>query len=312
MIDFSRLVTHKNVSTSADPDFKMGQKPPLLLLLLSRFSRPRLCDSIDGSPQGSPVPGILQARTLEWLPFPSPMQESEKWKWKSLSRVRLLSTPWTAAFQAPPPMGFSRQEYWSGVPLPSPKNLHSIHLISRWTCSLSESTSRAAVKYLRVGSKYESQQATRWDWLPAAGDCPPRQQGDFQETPSIMSWMVSSPKTCSNPHPYTWASQPVSIQLCLTLCDPMDWSSPGQIPLFHGILQARILEWVTISYSRGSYWPRDQTHISCTGRWILYIWATWEAPPVNVTFFKIRVFANMVKLSRNHESSLSPIWWVAL
>ena len=92
-----------------------------------------------------------------------------------------------AAFQAPPPMGFSRQEYWSGVPLPSPKNLHSIHLISRWTCSLSESTSRAAVKYLRVGSKYESQQATRWDWLPAAGDCPPRQQGDFQETPSIMS-----------------------------------------------------------------------------------------------------------------------------
>ena len=44
---------------------------------------------------------------------------------KSLSRVRLLATPWTAAFQAPPSMGFSRQEYWSGVPLPSPHGLYS-------------------------------------------------------------------------------------------------------------------------------------------------------------------------------------------
>ena len=48
------------------------------------------------------------------------MHESEKWKVKSLSRIQLLATPWTAAYQAPPPMGFSRQEYWSGVPLPSP------------------------------------------------------------------------------------------------------------------------------------------------------------------------------------------------
>ena len=48
------------------------------------------------------------------------MHESEKMKVKSLSRVRLLATSWTAAYQAPPSMGFSRQEYWSGVPLPSP------------------------------------------------------------------------------------------------------------------------------------------------------------------------------------------------
>ena len=83
---------------------------------------PTLCDPIDGSPPGSPVPGILQARTLEWIAISS----SSAWKWKvkvkSLSRVRLLSTPWTAAYQAPPSMGFSRQEYWSGLPLPSPKN----------------------------------------------------------------------------------------------------------------------------------------------------------------------------------------------
>ena len=82
-------------------------------------SSPTLCDPIDGSPPGSPVPGILQARTLEW----AAISFSNAWKWKvkvkSLSRVRLLATPWTAAFQAPRSMGFSRQEFWSGVPLPS-------------------------------------------------------------------------------------------------------------------------------------------------------------------------------------------------
>ena len=81
-------------------------------------SCPALCNHIDGSPPGSPIPGILQARTLEWVAI----SFSNAWKWKVkgklLSRVRLLATPWTAAYQAPPSMGFSRQEYWSGVPLP--------------------------------------------------------------------------------------------------------------------------------------------------------------------------------------------------
>ena len=80
-----------------------------------------LCDPIDGSPPGSPIPGILQARALEWVAI----SFSNAWKWKvkvkSLSRVRLLATPWTTAYQAPPSMGFPRQEYWSGVPLPSPR-----------------------------------------------------------------------------------------------------------------------------------------------------------------------------------------------
>ena len=83
-------------------------------------SCPTLCDSIDGSPPGSPVPGILQARTLEWVAISFSNAEKWKVKVKSLSRVRLLATPWTAAYQAPQSMGFSRQEYWSGVPLPSP------------------------------------------------------------------------------------------------------------------------------------------------------------------------------------------------
>ena len=78
-----------------------------------------LCDPIDGSPPGSSIHGILQARTLEWVAI----FFSNAWKWKVkvklLSRVQLLATPWTAAHQAPPAMGLSRQEYWSGVPLPS-------------------------------------------------------------------------------------------------------------------------------------------------------------------------------------------------
>ena len=82
-----------------------------------------LCNPIDGSPPGSPVPGVLQARTLEWVAI----SFSNAWKWKvkvkSLSHIWLLATPWTVAHQAPPAMGFSRQEYWSGVPLLSPDHL---------------------------------------------------------------------------------------------------------------------------------------------------------------------------------------------
>ena len=79
-----------------------------------------LCDPIDSSPPGFPVPGILQARILEWVAI----SFSNSWKWKvkvkSPSCVQPSVIPWTAALQAPPSMGFSRQEYWSGLPLPSP------------------------------------------------------------------------------------------------------------------------------------------------------------------------------------------------
>ena len=78
-------------------------------------SCPTLCDPIDGSPPGSLIPGILQARTLEWVAISFSSARKWKVKVKSLSRVRLLATPWTAAYQAPLPMGFSRQKYWSGV-----------------------------------------------------------------------------------------------------------------------------------------------------------------------------------------------------
>ena len=82
---------------------------------------PTLCDPIDSSPPGSPVPGIRQARTLEWVAISFSNAEKWKVKGKSLSRVWLVVTPWTTVHQVSPSMGFSRQEYWSGVPSSSPK-----------------------------------------------------------------------------------------------------------------------------------------------------------------------------------------------
>ena len=93
---------------------------------------PTLCDPMDGSPPGSPVPGILQARTLEWVAI----SFSSGWKWKvkvkSLSRVRLLATPWTAAHQAPPSMGFSR--LW--------KNIVASALLSHWSVFMEDASCR--------------------------------------------------------------------------------------------------------------------------------------------------------------------------
>ena len=93
-------------------------------------SCPTLCDPIDGSLPGSPVPGILQARTLKWVAI----SFSNAWKWKvkvkSLSHVWLFTTPWTAAYQAPLSIGFSRQDYWSRLPLPSPHTYSRYHYIS--------------------------------------------------------------------------------------------------------------------------------------------------------------------------------------
>ena len=111
-----------NNFTFTFPFFKTQSLNAAATAAKSLQSCPTLCDPIDGSPPSFPVPGILQARILEWVAI----SFSNAWKWKvkvkSLSRVRLLSTPWTAAQHAPPSMGFSRQKYWSGVPLPSPFN----------------------------------------------------------------------------------------------------------------------------------------------------------------------------------------------
>ena len=119
---------------------------------------------------------------------------STMWKWKSLSRVRLFSTPWTVACQAPLPMGFSRQECWNGLPLPSPGDI------------------------LNPGIE---------PWSPTL-------QADslLSEPPRVVVM-------------YTKVTQSY-----LTLCDPLDY-------IVHGILQARILEWVAVPFSRRSSQPRD-------------------------------------------------------
>ena len=104
-----------------------------VLLLLSRSSRVQLWDPTDSSPPGSPVPGILQARTLEWVAI----SFSSAWKWKvkvkSLSRVRLFVTPWDCSLP-----GSSVQEYWSGLPLPSPSYTLPWFISATWQTSIQQ------------------------------------------------------------------------------------------------------------------------------------------------------------------------------
>ena len=116
----SLILVFKAKSKSLLPQWRFEMiKNPAAAAAKSLQSCRTLCDPMDCSLPGFSVPGILQARTLEWVAI----SFSNAWKWKvkvkSLSRVWLLATPWTAAHQAPPSMGFSGQQYWSGVPLPS-------------------------------------------------------------------------------------------------------------------------------------------------------------------------------------------------
>ena len=120
-------------------------------------SCPTLCDPIDGSPPGSPVPGILQARTLEWVAISFSNASKWKVKVKSLSRVQLLATPWSAAYQAPPSMGFSRQEYWSGVPLLSPAAAKMCHEV--WS---SPHPTPPVLTSHRTATRLRSTQAVTW------------------------------------------------------------------------------------------------------------------------------------------------------
>ena len=143
-------------------------------------SCPTLCDPIDGSPPGPAIPGILQARTLEWVAI----SFSNAWKWKvkvkSLSRVWLLATSWTAAYQAPPSMGFSRQEYWSGVPLPSP------------TTCIQRGASQVAlvVKNLPANDGDKRDAETKGMQVWSLGGEDPLQQGMATHA-SILAWRIS-------------------------------------------------------------------------------------------------------------------------
>ena len=132
---------------------------------------PTLCDPIDDSPPGSAVPGILQARTLEWVAISFP----NAWKWKVkvrlLSRVRPFATPWTVAYQAFLSMGFSRQEYWSGMLLPSPISCY----MELKNCSAESWASLMAQMGKNPSAMQETQvQSLGWEdpwrreWLPTS------------------------------------------------------------------------------------------------------------------------------------------------
>ena len=106
-------------SKEINPVNPLGNRSWIFIAAAAKLlqSCPTLCNPIDGSPSGSPIPGILQAGTLAWVAISFSNARKWKVKVKSLSCVRLFATPWTAAYQAPPSMGFSRQEYWSGLSL---------------------------------------------------------------------------------------------------------------------------------------------------------------------------------------------------
>ena len=121
-----------------------------------------LCDPIDGSPPGSPVPGILQARALVWVAI----SFCNAWKWKvkarSLSRVRLFATPWTEAHQAPLSMGWSRQDYWSMLPFPGdlPNQGRNLKSAFQSDSLLSETQGKT-----RVWKKWEKRDFVNWNLL---------------------------------------------------------------------------------------------------------------------------------------------------
>ena len=131
------------------------------------FSPVRLCATPETAAHQAPpgtkiVPGILQARTLEWVAISFSNAWKLKVKVKSLSRVWVFAIPWTAAYQAPPPMGFARQEYWSGLTLPSPTfqlTPHKIYmdlfqLIGLGFCEVQAKATRLPRTKEEIKSKY--------------------------------------------------------------------------------------------------------------------------------------------------------------
>ena len=164
---------------------------PLISAAKSLQSCPTLCNPIDISPPGSAVPGILQARTLEWVAI----SFSNAWKWKvkvkSLSRVRLFATPWIAAHQAPPPMGFSRQEYWSGVPLPSPE-IKSVNLKGNQSWIFIGSTDgEAETNILATWCEELTYWKGPWCWerLKAGGEGDDRGWDGWMGSPTQWTWV---------------------------------------------------------------------------------------------------------------------------
>ena len=167
---------------------------------------PTLCDPIDSSPPGSPVPGIIQARTLEWVTISFSNVGKWKVKVKSLSCVQLLAIPWTAVYQAPPSMGFSRQEYWSGVPLPSPRGRVG------WPIRVQLFSGRSVQSLMQEAVHEPS----------AVAPCQ-LSGARRQQTQRRLSFRLDV-------FSFVGTATAKSLQLCPTLCNPIDGSPPGSRP----------------------------------------------------------------------------------
>ena len=167
----------------------------------------------------------------------------------SLSRVRLFATPWTAAYQAPLSMGFSRQEYWSGVPLPSP----NLNLIMRGK--------------KKTPSKLKLKDSRENNWPVLIKKCHWHERLDRTKLSQVRGDWGGVKIKC---YVVSRTSGGSVTKSCLTRVTH-GLSPPGSS--VHRIFQARILEWVALSFSKGSSWPRA----SCTSGTFFTDWATREA-----------------------------------
>ena len=152
---------------------------------------PTLCDPTDSSLPGSPIPGLLQARTLEWVAITF----SNAWKWKvkakSLSHVWLFMIPWTAAYQAPPSVGFSRQEYWSGVSLPSPTKWEHFDIILNEENSYLTKGEKTHLEIEAREQKSAKGEATNVCWAPTM--CQIRTSHKFQRSVEFYDMAILTP-----------------------------------------------------------------------------------------------------------------------
>ena len=259
-----------------------------------------LCDPIDGSPPESPIPGILQARTLEWVAI----SFSNAWRWKvkvkSLSRVRLLATPWTAARQAPPSMGFSRQQYWSGchcdctheikrqllLGRKAMTNLDSVLKSTDITANKSPCSQSYDFSHSYVGMwelNYKGWVLKNWSFWTLV------LEKTLQSTLDSESESHSVVSDSLRPHglysPWNSPGQNTGEGSCSLLQGifPAQDSNQG-LPQCRQILyqlshqeSPRILEWVTYRFSSRSPQPRNQTGVSCTAGRFFTSWATRKA-----------------------------------
>ena len=168
-------------------------------------SWPTLCEPIDGSPPGSAIPGILQARTLEWVAISFPNAWRWKVKVKSLSRARLSVTPWTAAHQAPPSLGFSRQEHWSS------KHVHwAVVKTAKYKEQISDQPVRLVRRLLKkalgspAGSVVKNPPAKQEIWVQSLGWEDPLEK-EMVIHSSILAWEI--PRTEDPGRPQSRGSQ---------------------------------------------------------------------------------------------------------